>query len=575
MKNLFAFLTLAATLFCGDAAFAQSPPFNSTSVGTLGGNCTQQGAVLFQSASGQSKCLPAGTSGYTLRANGAGSDLTWSLVTGTGTVTSVGATVPSWLTVTGSPVTAAGTLAITGTSEPANQVLASPNGSAGAMTPRALVGADLPLPSTSTLGGTESLTCSAGQFWSALATTGVPTCSALASSALTPVLGSTRGAVAEYGASGWTAINPSATSGTVLTSAGTGADPTYTSVVNSVANSTQVNFSATTGAGVSASLNYETLGYRNRLVNGDFRISQTLPSGSSTTSSVGCTTPCNPLVEPWIMNATGVAFSGTYYTNSSAVPGFNSYVILTGANSNTSAYIAQRIPATDAYDLASTNVTISATLYCNSGLTIGWSLYYPGSTDNYASETLITSGIWTATGTATRYSAVAAVSTSAVNGLELRLSPGNGAAFGAASQCTFTGIQLEPGSYLTAFERLPFPAQLSRAQRFYECSYDYGTALGTITNNGISDLQAGSFASATFTINLPSVFKTSKRADPVITYYSPTTGTSGKARDFVNSADITPASTIAGTSGILTTLTASAANTSYGLGLHWCANAGL
>jgi hypothetical protein len=72
---------------------------------------------------------------------------------GGGTVTSVAMTVPSWLTVTGSPITGAGTLALTGTSESANLFLASPNGSSGAMTPRAIVAADIPaLPFTGLTG---------------------------------------------------------------------------------------------------------------------------------------------------------------------------------------------------------------------------------------------------------------------------------------------------------------------------------------------------------------------------------------------------------------------------------------
>lgn len=71
---------------------------------------------------------------------------------GLGTVTSVALTVPAWLTVAGSPITTAGTLAVTGTSEPANEFLASPNGSPGAMTPRLIVAADLPLATSSTVG---------------------------------------------------------------------------------------------------------------------------------------------------------------------------------------------------------------------------------------------------------------------------------------------------------------------------------------------------------------------------------------------------------------------------------------
>jgi hypothetical protein len=63
---------------------------------------------------------------------------------GTGSVTSVGLTVPSWLTVAGSPIVGAGTLAVTATVENANTILAGPvSGAAAAPTFRLLVPADL------------------------------------------------------------------------------------------------------------------------------------------------------------------------------------------------------------------------------------------------------------------------------------------------------------------------------------------------------------------------------------------------------------------------------------------------
>lgn len=62
-----------------------------------------------------------------------------------GTVTSVALTAPSVFAVGGTPVTGAGTLAITfATGQTANEVLASPNGTSGAVGLRALVGADIP-----------------------------------------------------------------------------------------------------------------------------------------------------------------------------------------------------------------------------------------------------------------------------------------------------------------------------------------------------------------------------------------------------------------------------------------------
>ena len=92
---------------------------------------------------------------------------------GSGTVTSVAMTVPSWLTVTGSPVTTSGTLALTATSSQAeNEFLATPNGSSGAVGLRAIVAADIPTLNQSTTGNAATATnlasyptlCSGGQF---------------------------------------------------------------------------------------------------------------------------------------------------------------------------------------------------------------------------------------------------------------------------------------------------------------------------------------------------------------------------------------------------------------------------
>lgn len=76
---------------------------------------------------------------------------------GSGTVTSVGLTMPSYFSVSGSPVTSSGSFTVTGSSQTANLFLGSPNGSSGAMTPRAIVSADIPTLNQNTTGSAATL----------------------------------------------------------------------------------------------------------------------------------------------------------------------------------------------------------------------------------------------------------------------------------------------------------------------------------------------------------------------------------------------------------------------------------
>lgn len=74
---------------------------------------------------------------------------------GTGTVTSVGLTLPSIFTVSNSPVTGAGSLTAVLASAAAGLFLASPTGAAGAPALRAIVAADLPIGATASLGAVK------------------------------------------------------------------------------------------------------------------------------------------------------------------------------------------------------------------------------------------------------------------------------------------------------------------------------------------------------------------------------------------------------------------------------------
>lgn len=63
---------------------------------------------------------------------------------GSGTVTSVGVSVPSIFSIFGSPITSSGTMILSLASQAANRFFAAPNGSAGLPTFRAIATADLP-----------------------------------------------------------------------------------------------------------------------------------------------------------------------------------------------------------------------------------------------------------------------------------------------------------------------------------------------------------------------------------------------------------------------------------------------
>jgi hypothetical protein len=136
---------------------------------------TTEGDLLYYHSSANAR-LAKGTSGQFLTSNG--TDPLWgSCSTGTGTVTSVSLTMPSIFSVTGSPVTTSGTLTASLATQSAHAVFIGPvSGGAVAPTFRTLAGADLPAPTTSALGGVESVTCTTGQFINQISTAGAPQC---------------------------------------------------------------------------------------------------------------------------------------------------------------------------------------------------------------------------------------------------------------------------------------------------------------------------------------------------------------------------------------------------------------
>jgi len=170
----------------GSGGWAASPNPTLGVNGSVGGaitlNGSSSGSVTVRvpaAAGGTVFQLPSsnGSSGYVLSTDGAG-NTSWVNNAAGGTVQSVGLSMPGIFSVSGSPVTLTGTLTATLATQSANLVWAGPtSGGAAAPTFRALVGADLPNPSSTTLGGIQSFAGVSSQWIRQISTSGVPTAS--------------------------------------------------------------------------------------------------------------------------------------------------------------------------------------------------------------------------------------------------------------------------------------------------------------------------------------------------------------------------------------------------------------
>jgi hypothetical protein len=93
-------------------------------------------------------------------------------------------------------------------------------------------------------------------------------------------------------------------------------------------------------------------------------------------------------------------------------------------------------------------------------------------------------------------------------------------------------VGIYEGDAAPSFQLPDFSDELDRCQRYWEKSYDYATAVGTATNNGVrGSLQnsaPAAYGAGTFLIR--------KRTAPTVTLYSPNNGASGNGFDSTNRA---------------------------------------
>ena len=219
---------------------------------------------------------------------------------------------------------------------------------------------------------------------------------------------------------------------------------------------------APSGAAGVAQITSDMAGFRNRLINGSMQISQRGPGPF--TSSIGCSTTCNYTADRWFANGTGAGFT---VSQTGGIAGYIATLTMTGASGVTSAYIAQRISAGNIPDMPGSTASLSFNASCSSAQSIQWSIYQPTSADNYTISTLLTSGLVSVGTSSTNYQVNGiSLSSANTNGIEIRLYPNSGGSF-VGGTCVFTGVQFEPGSYATAFERRPYGYELLLSQRYF------------------------------------------------------------------------------------------------------------
>jgi len=293
---------------------------------------------------------------------------------------------------------------------------------------------------------------------------------------------------------------------------------------------------------------------RNRIINGDMRIAQ---RGTSAISVSTDPTPRNYPVDRFFCSASG---GGVYYTQqSSTVPtGFNNSIIntVTTADSSIAAgdvyYIAHAIEGFNMADLAwgtADAQTVTLSFWVRSSITGTFSgsiknnaanrayvfTYTINAANTWEKETITiagdTSGTWETTTSAGAFIAWDLGSGTNFNGTASSWTAGNYLRASSATNwiatngATFyiTGVQLEQNTSATPFERRMYGQELANCKRYYQKTYEIGTALGTNTNTGaISVFYNGTYGAAN-----GFRFETEMRASPTLTGYS-VGGTSGQ-----------------------------------------------
>ncbi len=300
-----------------------------------------------------------------------------------------------------------------------------------------------------------------------------------------------------------------------------------------------------------------SLGFRNRILNGDCRIDQR-NAGASVTPNDGVYT-----LDRWtVRQTTGGKFSVQRNAGSVTPPtGFTNYLGVTSLSAFTPGSgdiysIRQLIEGFNTSDLAfgtANAQSITVSFWVRSSLTGTFSGAIKGGSNYGFTYTISAANTWEYKTVTIPGATTGTWGTGNGTGIAIDFALGSGATYsGSAGSWTstdlyfvtgttsvvgtngatfyITGVQLEAGSVASPFERRDYGRELMMCQRYFEKTYNIGTVPGTATDNGAVIAGGGATGATTSFIsgNSPQ-FQVPKRTAPTVTIYD-NAGNAGKCQ---------------------------------------------
>jgi hypothetical protein len=302
------------------------------------------------------------------------------------------------------------------------------------------------------------------------------------------------------------------------------------------------------------------LGFRNRIINGDMRISQRLGA-----SSLLCSNITDYTLDRWVVVSNPQSKLTVQQDAGGVTPpvGFSDYlgVTVTTAETITSGDFYNLVQFIEGYNISdlawgsasAKPVTVSfwvrssvtgtySFAFRNNGETRSYvTTYTINSANTWEQKTIVipgdTSGTWNVTngrGIEVVFDFGRAGETSTSNAWtasgNVRLAGTVKLVENASATFYITGVQLEAGSVATPFERRPFGTELALCQRYYQKSFPQATA--PVNNSGFAYVQTTlKYGSANAEPQVQIVFPVAMRAAPSATLYNPFTGTAAQWTD--------------------------------------------